>query len=65
MTGYRVGVLGAGAMGGPIARHLASAGHEVLVYDVRPDAAATAEQAGATAARESLPICGHVTLSCC
>ena len=52
MTGYRVGVVGVGAMGGPIARHLASAGHKVWVYDIRPDAAAAAEQAGATAARE-------------
>lgn len=52
MTRYRIGVVGAGAMGAPIARHLASAGHDVSVYDVRPEAAAAAEHAGAAAAGE-------------
>lgn len=59
MTSYQVAVIGAGAMGAPIARHLAAAGHEVVVYDVQPEAAVAAAQAGATAVRSlaDLPAC--------
>ena len=42
MTGNgtrRVGVLGLGRMGGPMAGHLAAAGYDVLGYDPAPDAA--------------------------
>jgi 3-hydroxyisobutyrate dehydrogenase-like beta-hydroxyacid dehydrogenase len=35
----RVGVIGLGRIGGPVARALVAAGHEVMVYDVRTDAA--------------------------
>src|SRR5487761_1172412 len=38
MQGHNVGVVGLGAMGAPIARHLAAAGHRVLAYDLRPEA---------------------------
>ncbi|MCH1882662.1 3-hydroxyacyl-CoA dehydrogenase family protein [Agrococcus sp. ARC_14] len=45
-----IAVLGAGIMGAGIARVLARAGHEVRVFDVRPEAAtAAAESAGASA----------------
>src|ERR1700743_909400 len=37
MTGQRVGVLGLGRMGGPIAARLVSAGHDVVGYDVALD----------------------------
>ncbi|SFS15615.1 3-hydroxybutyryl-CoA dehydrogenase [Agrococcus baldri] len=44
-----IAVLGAGVMGAGIARVLARAGHEVRVFDVRPEAAASAaESAGAS-----------------
>jgi 3-hydroxyisobutyrate dehydrogenase-like beta-hydroxyacid dehydrogenase len=38
MQYHNVGVVGVGAMGAPIARHLAAAGHRVLAYDRRPEA---------------------------
>ncbi len=46
-TRPRVGVLGLGAMGGPIARFLLEAGVEVSVVDVDPSAVAGAVKAGA------------------
>ncbi len=45
-----VGVIGLGAMGGPIAGHLARAGVEVIVADLDPDAVTAAETAGAQVA---------------
>lgn len=44
-----VGVVGVGQLGGPVARRLLSAGHEVQVYDVRDHAVAEITGAGATA----------------
>src|SRR4029079_1693233 len=43
----RIGFVGVGTMGGPIAAHLVAAGHEVTVYDASPAAAGAVE--GATA----------------
>ena len=40
-----VGIVGAGAMGGGIAQVAASAGHRVVLYDARPDAAGKAVDA--------------------
>src|SRR6478736_6161279 len=44
----RIGFVGVGTMGGPIAAHLVAAGHEVTVYDASPAASGAIE--GATAA---------------
>ncbi|MCL3817646.1 NAD(P)-dependent oxidoreductase [Aeromicrobium wangtongii] len=45
-----VGIVGLGAMGGPIARHLAAAGMQTVVTDLDEAAVAAAVAAGATAA---------------
>jgi 3-hydroxyisobutyrate dehydrogenase len=46
----RIGFIGIGTMGAPMAANLARAGHEVLLYDLDPArAAATAETIGAAA----------------
>jgi 3-hydroxyisobutyrate dehydrogenase-like beta-hydroxyacid dehydrogenase len=45
-----VGVVGLGAMGRPLVRHLLAAGHRVLVCDLDPAAVADAVVAGAVAA---------------
>lgn len=42
----RVGFVGLGNMGGPMAANLAAAGHEVLVFDLAADALERAQQAG-------------------
>ena len=34
----RIGFIGVGNMGGPIATHLISAGHELLLFDLNEDA---------------------------
>ena len=38
MTRYKLGFLGLGSMGGPIAARLAQAGHDLTVYDIVPAA---------------------------
>ena len=43
----RVGFVGLGAMGGPMARRLVQAGHHVSVYDTAPEAATALAEAGA------------------
>ena len=45
-----VGIIGLGAMGTPIARHILNAGHSVCVYARRPEAMAPLIDAGARAA---------------
>lgn len=49
-----IAVLGAGIMGAGIARVFASAGHEVRVFDVRPEAAARAAESAGASAHESV-----------
>src|SRR5216683_4133132 len=44
----RVGFIGLGHMGGPMSRNVLAAGHDLLVHDIRRDAAAELEAAGAT-----------------
>jgi 3-hydroxyisobutyrate dehydrogenase len=44
----KVGFIGLGHMGGPMSRNVLAAGHELVVYDVRREAAAELEAAGAT-----------------
>jgi 3-hydroxyisobutyrate dehydrogenase len=46
----RIGFIGVGNMGGPMARNLLSAGHQVTVYDLSEEAVAALVDAGATAA---------------
>lgn len=43
----KIGFIGLGAMGGPMALNLMDAGYEVLVYDVRPEAVKELEEKGA------------------
>ncbi|PLX69343.1 MAG: 2-hydroxy-3-oxopropionate reductase, partial [Azoarcus sp.] len=45
----RLGFIGLGAMGAPMARHLLGAGHELVVWARRPEAAAEVVAAGALA----------------
>jgi len=45
-TGRRVGFVGLGAMGAPMAANLAAAGHRVTGYDMRAEALAALEAAG-------------------
>src|SRR5688572_8319730 len=44
----KVGFIGLGMMGGGMALNLRKAGHDVLVYDVRPDCGKALVEAGAT-----------------
>ena len=50
MTNYRIGIIGAGSMGGTLARHLAKLGHHVLIANSRgPESlTALAAEIGAT-----------------
>lgn len=48
----RVGFVGLGVMGGPMAGHLAKAGHDVLVWNRTPGKAAQALEAGAHESRD-------------
>jgi 3-hydroxyisobutyrate dehydrogenase len=45
----RIGFVGTGSMGAPVARNLVRAGHDVQVFDVRPQAMQTVIELGATA----------------
>jgi 3-hydroxyisobutyrate dehydrogenase len=49
----RVGWVGLGAMGGPMAARVAAAGHSVVAYDVDPLRLAAAEAAGVASARSA------------
>ncbi len=49
----RIAFIGLGNMGGPMAANLATAGHEVHVFDLVPAAIATAVAAGARAATDA------------
>lgn len=48
--GVRVGFIGLGQMGAPMAEHVARTGMDVSVFDVRPEAAEASVAAGATLA---------------
>jgi 3-hydroxyisobutyrate dehydrogenase-like beta-hydroxyacid dehydrogenase len=51
--GRRVGFIGLGAMGRPMANALLSAGHDVVVYDVSQEAVDRVVQDGAEPARSA------------
>lgn len=62
----RVGFIGLGNMGGPMALNIIRAGHEVVVHDVRRDAAAGHLEAGARWAdspRELAAVCDVIMTS--
>lgn len=50
----KVGFVGLGNMGGPMAANLAKAGHDVAVFDLVPAALAKAEAAGCTSAASAI-----------
>jgi 3-hydroxyisobutyrate dehydrogenase len=52
----RIGFVGLGTMGGPMSSRLVAAGHAVTVFDLSPDALASAVETGAEAA-ESVAAC--------
>lgn len=49
----RIGFIGLGNMGGPMATRLVSAGHEVMAYDLNPEALSKAVEGGCTAAADA------------
>ena len=52
----RVGFIGLGNMGGPMAKHILDAGHSLTVYDVRKEAAGTHLQGGARWAESPMAV---------
>ena len=55
MSRLRIGFIGVGAMGAPMASRLASQGHEVTVFDVRQDVVDTLVQQAGVGAERSAP----------
>lgn len=53
----KIGFIGLGNMGGPMAINLVKAGHEVRVFDLSPDAISTLVEAGATAVNALEEVC--------
>lgn len=60
----RVGFIGLGKMGGPIARRLLANGHDLVVYDVRPAAVRALVSSGATAARSPREVASSAAVIC-
>jgi 3-hydroxyisobutyrate dehydrogenase len=58
----RIGFVGLGNMGGPMARRLAAAGYPVSCFDIHTDAVAETVAAGATAAISATGCAAHVEL---
>ena len=54
----KIGWIGAGQMGVPMAGNLLKAGHDVSVFDVNPDGVAALVDRGATAADSIATVCG-------
>lgn len=52
----KIGFIGLGNMGGPMATNLIKAGHEVAVFDLSEDAMATLKAAGATPAASAMEV---------
>jgi 3-hydroxyisobutyrate dehydrogenase-like beta-hydroxyacid dehydrogenase len=60
-TAYQsFGVVGLGAMGGPVARHVLAAGHPVVVFDLDPGAVQRYVAEGAVAARSPAELAAAV-----
>ena len=56
----RLGFVGTGSMGSPVAQNLLAAGHDLLVHDRRPEAAAELVAAGATWCRDPAEVARDV-----
>ena len=59
-----VGFVGTGNMGLPMARNILKAGHQLTVWDVRPEATAELERLGATRARDLESLAQTVRVTC-
>ena len=57
-TAERIGFVGLGAMGRPMARNLAGKGHDVTVFDVNAEAMTPLVKAGAKAATSLAELAG-------
>jgi 3-hydroxyisobutyrate dehydrogenase-like beta-hydroxyacid dehydrogenase len=53
----RLGFIGIGAMGGPMARNLLRGGHDLTVFDLDPDRIASLKRDGARAAASAADVC--------
>ena len=64
MTGdkRRIGFIGLGQMGGPMASSLAGAGYDLTVFDTRPEAVKALTDLGATAAASIRDLAGSVDI---
>jgi 3-hydroxyisobutyrate dehydrogenase-like beta-hydroxyacid dehydrogenase len=59
-----VGFVGTGNMGLPMARNILKAGHQLTVWDVRPEATAELERLGARRARDLASLASAVRVTC-
>ena len=57
----RVGYIGLGDMGGAMAERILAAGHDLVAFDLNPDAVAAAVELGATAAESGVALAGQCT----
>jgi 3-hydroxyisobutyrate dehydrogenase-like beta-hydroxyacid dehydrogenase len=55
----RIGFIGVGAMGGPMARNLARAGYPVLAHDIVPDRVSVCRAAGVESADSTVEVVGR------
>ncbi len=55
-----IGFIGLGNMGGPMSRRLVEAGHQLTVFDTRPEAVAKLTKIGATAAKSPADVADRV-----
>jgi 2-hydroxy-3-oxopropionate reductase len=60
-TGERIGFIGVGVMGGPMALRLLRAGHHLVVYDIDPRALQRLKAAGARAARSPKEVADYAS----
>jgi 3-hydroxyisobutyrate dehydrogenase-like beta-hydroxyacid dehydrogenase len=61
-SGERVGLIGTGRMGGPMAERLMSAGHRLVVYDTNDAAVRPLLAGGATLARSALDVANQAEI---
>lgn len=61
-VGERIGFIGVGAMGGPMARRLLENGHAVVVHDTDPKRVAALVRRGAVAARSTRDVAAKCTI---
>ena len=58
----RIGFVGLGNMGGPMATRLAAAGYDVMAFDINPEAVAAAVAGGCTSASDANECARHADL---